>query len=474
MSFNLRIFLSYFSILGLAIYLLLNTLMSELKPGVRQSTEDALVDMSNILAELVLEDFLQGRVGSKSFSSSMERFLNRSYRAKISFVDKSASDIRIYITDDKGLVIYDSDQVAVGQDYSQWNDVYLTLKGEYGARSTLADPDNGMSSVMHVAAPILNDGRIVGVLTVAKPNLSLQPFIDNAQRTVKIQSLWLVILSLFATVGIAFWLTRSIRKLSNYADSVARGERVNAPQLSETELAKLASSMDNMRRQLDGKDYIEKYVHTLTHELKSPVSAIKGAAELIHPDMPDKDQRRFVGNIQLEVERIDEVINRLLALVTVEAKESLENIQRIDLRDMLTKIVASKELILAEKNLPVALNVVHDIKIRGDLFLLTQAVDNLLQNSIDFSVVGKEISITVVCEEDIEILIKDNGEGIPDYALDKIFERFYSLPRPKTHKKSSGLGLCFVKQIVELHGGAICLENLYGGGVLASLKLPKN
>ena len=101
-------------------------------------------------------------------------------------------------------------------------------------------------------------------------------------------------------------------------------------------------------------------------------------------------------------------------------------------------------------------------------------MDNLLQNSIDFSVVGKEISITVICEEDIEILVRDSGEGIPDYALDKIFERFYSLPRPKTHKKSSGLGLCFVKQIVELHGGSTCLENLNGGGVLASLKLPKN
>ena len=474
MSFNLRIFLSYFTILGLAIYLLLNAFMSELKPGVRQSTEDALVDMSNVLAELVTDDFLNGRIGHDNFSLSMERFLNRSYRAKISLVDKHASDIRIYITDAQGLVIYDSDQVAVGQDYSQWNDVYLTLKGEYGARSTLADPDDSMSSVMHVAAPIWDDGKIVGVLTVAKPNLSLQPFIDNAQRTVKTQSLWLVVLSLFATVGMAFWLTRSIRKLTSYADSVARGERRDVPKLSETELAKLASSMDNMRRQLDGKDYIEKYVHTLTHELKSPVSAIKGAAELIQPNMPEKDQRRFVDNIQFEIERIDEVINRLLALVTVEAKESLEDIQKVDLREVLKQVVSSKELVMAEKQLSVSLNVASDVSVNGDLFLLTQAVDNLLQNAIDFSASGQQIDIIVSGEDNIDVSIKDNGEGIPGYALDKIFERFYSLPRPETHKKSSGLGLCFVKQIVGLHGGKVSLENCDDGGVLASLKLPKS
>ena len=364
--------------------------------------------------------------------------------------------------------------MAVGQDYSQWNDVYLTLKGEYGARSTLADPDDSMSSVMHVAAPIWDDGKIVGVLTVAKPNLSLQPFIDNAQRTVKTQSLWLVVLSLFATVGMAFWLTRSIRKLTSYADSVARGERRDVPKLSETELAKLASSMDNMRRQLDGKDYIEKYVHTLTHELKSPVSAIKGAAELIQPNMPEKDQRRFVDNIQFEIERIDEVINRLLALVTVEAKESLEDIQKVDLREVLKQVVSSKELVMAEKQLSVSLNVASDVSVNGDLFLLTQAVDNLLQNAIDFSASGQQIDIIVSGEDNIDVSIKDNGEGIPGYALDKIFERFYSLPRPETHKKSSGLGLCFVKQIVGLHGGKVSLENCDDGGVLASLKLPKS
>ena len=69
----------------------------------------------------------------------------------------------------------DSSGVAVGQDYSRWNDVYLTLRGEYGARSSRSDPDDANSSVMHVGAPIRDNGKLIGVVTVAKPNSSLQP-----------------------------------------------------------------------------------------------------------------------------------------------------------------------------------------------------------------------------------------------------------------------------------------------------------
>lgn len=472
MSFNFRVFLSYFVILGIAIYMLLNAFMSELKPGVRQSTEDALVDMSNLLAELVAVDFNSGRIQEENFASSMERFLQRAYRAQISFIDKKQSHIRVYITDENGLVVYDSENIALGEDYSQWNDVYLTLRGEYGARSTLADPGNDTSSVMHVAAPILQGEDIIGVLTVAKPNLSLQPFIDKAQEQVRVQGMLIIVVSFFVTVAIAYWLTRSIRKLAKYSDQVAQGLRVDVPKVNETELAKLANSIENMRRELDGKDYIEKYVYALTHELKSPVSAIKGAAEIIGPDMPAEDQQHFVGNIQFEVERIDELINRLLALVTVEKQTSLEKIEQVDLLSIIDKIKQSKETLLLEKQLELKVDIQSGVSLKGDAFLLNQAIDNLLQNAIDFSPLGGKIQLSVSKQTRFVIELLDQGPGIPEYALDKIFDRFYSLPRPNTQKKSSGLGLCFVKQIAQLHKGEVILTNQFNGGVLAQLVLP--
>ena len=482
MSLNLRIFFAYFLIVGVASYLLLNVFMSELRPGVRQSTEDTLVDMSNVLAELVADELISNQVGQQNFAASMDRFLSRSYRAKIFSVDKPTSAIRVYITDAQGIVRYDSDQKAVGQDYSQWNDVYLTLRGEYGARSTKLDPTDELSTVMHVAAPIRNGDEIVGVLTVAKPNHSVQPFIDLARDKMEQRGLWLIVLSLVMGSALSFWLTRSIRTLARYADKAATGERVTVPNVRESELAKLASSIDNMRRQLEGKEYVEKYVHALTHELKSPVSAIRGAAEIVQPNMPAEDLIRFMSNIENEAERIDELINRLLDLASVEKRESLDSVQSLDLISIVQSLVESKSILLKEKALSFELDLPSTALVQGDQFLLIQALDNLLQNAMDFSPQGGGIFVGIKRHEGgvhgspntdvFNVIIQDQGEGIPEYALDKIFDRFYSLARPFTQKKSSGLGLCFVKQIAELHHGQVTLKNQEEGGVKAILVLP--
>ncbi len=471
MSLSLRIFLAYFFIVGVATYLLLNVFMSELKPGMRQSTEDTLVDMSNLLAEVVSRDFRENPNNLNSFTIDMNKFLLRFHKAKISSINKKTSTLRIYITDANGIVRYDSINSDVGKDYSQWNDVYLTLRGQYGARSTKSDPNNELSTVMHVAAPIMHDKKIIGVLTVAKPNFSVQPFIEMARTNIQNKGLLLIVLSLIAALTLSFWLTRSIRKLVNYASGISRGEQIAVPDLAETELAKLASAMNNMRRELEGKDYVEKYVYALTHELKSPVSAIKGASEILTSTMPASDQEKFISNIQHEVERIDDMINRLLGLVTVENQDKLENVEQFDLISVLNQVIKTKQTQLSKRSLIIETVIPTFLTVSGDRFLLAQAIDNLIQNAIDFSPNEGLINIEINAEPHTNIVIHDHGSGIPHYAVNKIFDRFYSLARPSSQKKSSGLGLCFVKQIAELHHGSITIENSEHEGVIARLTL---
>ena len=473
MSLNLRIFIAYFFIVVIASILFLNVFMSELKPGMRQSSEDSLVDTSNILAELVAPEFTDNPDQLPNFASAVERFLHRAYQADIFSINKKSSVIRVYITDEKGIVRFDSSGLDIGVDYSQWNDVYLTLRGKYGARSTKSDPDDELSTVMHVAAPIISGNKIVGVLTVAKPNFSVQPFIDMAYKKIIERGLLLVIASLAIALTISFLLTRSIRKLVQYADNISHGKKVSIPNVHETELANLASSIDNMRSELEGKDYVEKYVYALTHELKSPVSAIKGASEILNPLMSEQDQNKFIGNIQFEVHRIDDMINRLLSLVTVEKQAALTEIEKLDLIVVIGQVIHTKASQLVKLGIVVEQSIPQELFVYGDIFLLSQALDNLLQNAIDFSAQNSSINVTIVIsEQKIQITIEDQGSGIPEYALAKIFDRFYSLARPSSGKKSSGLGLCFVKQIAELHDGSIQLENNQGIGVKASLILP--
>jgi two-component system sensor histidine kinase CreC len=115
-----------------------------------------------------------------------------------------------------------------------------------------------------------------------------------------------------------------------------------------------------------------------------------------------------------------------------------------------------------------------DVPVRGERFLLSQAIGNLLQNAIEFSPSGGVVSVELQYEAAaILVSVVDRGPGIPAFAMEKVFERFYSLPRPDTGRKSSGLGLSIVREIARLHGGEITLSNHAGGGALACFRLPR-
>lgn len=473
MKISARIFLGYFFIVGIGVYFLLYTFMAELRPGVRQSMEEMMVDTANLLAEIVQQDISENRINTAAFTSSMQRFLNRQFNAKIWGKTKTDTGLRVYITNDKGIVIYDSNGTDIGKDYSQWRDVYLTLRGEYGARSTPTDPDDSSSTVMHVSAPIMHNNRIIGALTVAKPNISVQPFIEISRKKITRYSLFVLIASVAIGLLFALWFTNSIRKLVKYANMASAGKNIALPKISEGELSQLGTAIDKMRRELEGKDYVERYIHTLTHEMKSPLSAIKGATELLHEDMPDEKRKRFLDNVLNETERLQDFIARMLDLVSVEKRQSLQDIETIKLFALCQEIHESKYAELTQKSLKLDINIADSIHLQAERFLLKQSLVNLLNNAIAFSPNGSKIIIAARSNNGYcHISISDNGPGVPGYALKKVYDRFYSLEQPDSGKKSSGLGLSFVREVATLHHGRVEVKNRRSGGLQASLILP--
>lgn len=472
MRFSFRIFLGVFLVLGLGGYLFFSSFMQEIKPGLRQSAEESLVDIANLLAELATDDVKNNGINSSDLATAVKAFQNRKFNARIWNITKRETNLQFYITDDNGIVLYDSTGRNLGADFSQWNDVYLTLRGDYGARSTLADPANKESSVMHVAAPILDQDEIIGVVSVYKPNLSIQPFFEAAQDNLTRKGGLLLLFSLTAGIVLSFWLSGSIRQLVNYANAVRNGKNVNPPKVSGTELRQLARSMAAMKEELEGKQYIEQYVHTLAHQLKTPIASIQGAAELLNEEMPALQRQRFIHNIDQEAERLQQLVQYMLSLAAIENRHQLDSLQAIELKPLTDEIIQSQMAAIDNKTLKVINTIPDTLNISGERFLLQQAISNLLDNAIGFS--PEKGTITISSETDqasVTVSMSDEGPGIPEFAEDRLFERFYSLPRPKCTKKSSGLGLCFVKEIARLHGGDIQLGNHRPHGVTASLRL---
>ncbi len=473
MRIGLRIFLGYFLIVGLAGFFVMRVFVNEVKPGVRQAMEASLVDTAAALAALAAPDLQEGKIANGRFAAAVDALHDASLEANISGVRKQQFDYRIYIADANGKIVYDSAHRDLGKNFSRWNDVYLTLQGKYGARSTRDNPDDEASSVMYVAAPIRDGDRIIGALTVAKANERMEPFIAASQASVLRQG-WILLGSSFLIgIGVTWWLSRSIARLNRYATAVAAGERATLPAVGGGELGELGQSLETMREKLDGKQYVEGYVHTLAHEMKSPLAAIRGAAEILEGDVAPADRMRFIRNIDAQSTRMAQMIDKMLALASVEYRQALENPEPLALRELLADAADAITPRMASKQVELAIDAEPARPmVRGDRFLLRQAIANLLDNALDFAPSGSQVRVSIVREGSKWALqVLDQGPGIPDYAHDRVFERFYSLPRPDG-ARSSGLGLSFVREVAHLHGGSIALANRPESGALAVLRLP--
>ena len=482
MRIGLRLLLGFFLVLGLAQFVVLRVFIEEVKPGTRLAMEDSLVDAANTLALLAAPDMQAGVMASGAFAQALSALPQVDPGANLWGFRKSGIDYRVTVTDAKGTVVFDSQGRDVGQDHSQWNDVLRTLRGQYGARSTSETPGNPDRTVMHVAAPVRQGTQIIGVLTVSRPNQTLEPYIQRSRDRILRWSWALLGMSLVIGLLFTWWMASSLQRLRGYANAVAQGERAELPRMGRfsgnTEFSDLAQAVERMRRRLEDKAYVENYVHTLTHELKSPLAAIRGAAELLQEPMPEPDRERFASNIQRQSERLQQLIDRLLALADVEQMRGLRTVEPVDLVPLTRELLHTLEPRLRLKNLHLVevmdTGGATGTVVNGDRFLMAQALANLLDNAIDFSPQGGVLTVAIRrVHGAVEWSVQDEGPGVPDYAVDKIFDRFYSLPRADTREKSSGLGLCLVREVSDLHGGSVTLANVsQPRGCKACLSLP--
>nr|WP_244934622.1 two-component system sensor histidine kinase CreC [Leptospira vanthielii] len=452
-----------------------------MRPRYMETVEESLNDTAHILSAVVEEKLEQNprtylkfqETLHSLFSPVFENTNKRSFKAKIYSLLKTNTDIQVYITNEKGIVIFDSENYREGLDYSKFNDVYLTLQGKYGARSSKLLDTEG-EGALFVASPIQYKNQIIGVLTVIKPKTGVIPFIDEAKR-----KFWRISLLVASAIAIlfsvlAYLIFRPILRLSQYVSSLRKKEKVVFPKIGIRELNELGKEVDLLVEEIEGKKYIESYVQTLTHEIKSPLSSILAAVELLqtHPN----ESKRLTKNIQEEAKRIQNIIEQLLELSSLEGKKSISLDDKVLIYVLVEEVLSNFQSELQWKSIFVVIRCADTTwEVKGNRNYLYLAIKNLIRNSIDFASENNTINIEIHKEPDnsIKLSVMDEGHKIPDYALTRVTEKFYSLPRPTNNRKSSGLGLSIVNQIVDLHGGKLEIKNREPRGVTVSIQFPK-
>jgi two-component system sensor histidine kinase CreC len=464
-------------IIALGFYQLARNFLADVEPQTYQATEEMMVDTANLLAEMVEDDFRDGTLDSAALSRTFNDAHARLFESKIHEHLKIRVGINAYITDADGIVVFDSENGRrKGQDLRSMRDVALTLAGKYGARSTREKEFDSTTSVLYVAAPVGDPTKPLGVLTVYKPQLDVMPLVRQRRRVIYTACALIGGGILFLIAAVFLWLFRPIGRITEYARAIERGERPPKPHIGiGREVNTLARALDSMRDSLENRKYVERYIQTLTHEMKSPLAAIRGAAELLDEDnMPEETRVRFLANIRAETARSERLINRLLELSAIESRAHLDEAEDIDFRDVVARAIDQARPLAEVAGVRLeAESEASPLPLRGEAFILRAAVTNLLENAIDFSPRGRAVEIGCRARDGcVELLVRDHGPGIPDYARDKVFGRFYSLRHHGPGRKGTGLGLTLVKEAAELHGGSITLAPADGGGTVARLTLP--
>ncbi|ARN23319.1 two-component system sensor histidine kinase CreC [Piscinibacter gummiphilus] len=476
MSKRTRIFIGILLAYALGVGWLMYRQLEDIDPRYRESAEESLVETAQLVATLVERQSVDGTLQAEALGPVFQALYARRFEADIFGFRKTRVELRAAVTDRDGRVVFDSLGRETGKDHSQWRDVRLALQGEYGARSTPDIAGDHRTTVMYVAAPIRVNDRIIGVVSVGKPVQSFGQFVEAARRKTVLVGVTSAAAVLLLAVIVSLWLVRPFGVIADYVRYVRSQRSFSLPRLGRRALGAIGAAYDEMRDALAGHSYVADYVQTLTHEVKSPLSAIRGAAELLQEPMPDADRARFAGNIAREALRIQELVDRMMELTALESRRGLDTVAPVALGPMLRDLAAAARHAGAPRGVTVDLDVPpeEDVpSVEGDAFLLQRAVANLLSNAVDFSPNGGTVTLAVKrARHTVAITVRDRGPGVPQYAEGKVFEKFYSLARPGTQKKSTGLGLPFVKEIAELHQGRVTLTNAPDGGAVATLALP--
>lgn len=325
---------------------------------------------------------------------------------------------------------------------------------------------------------VLREGEnINGILIMLEKND--KEFVDNLYFVI-----WLLIfigLVIFSVVG--YYVSRKIivdplGEINKAARRLAKGEVDKRIYIdSEDEIGELAESFNIMAESLEKADNARRdFISNVSHELRSPITSIKGFIAGIMDGIIPKDKENFYLNIvNDEIYRLSRLVNDLLDISSLESGKFNLNIIQFDLNEIITLCTLNLEGKIKDKNMSV--EVIFDNRHEfclADRDRIIQVLTNILENAIKYGAEGGKVEIKSYTKGDlVYVSIFNNGPNIPKEDINKIWERFYKTDKARTNKVSTGLGLPIVRLILSQHNQDIWVENIEDKGVKFTFTLKR-
>lgn len=392
-------------------------------------------------------------------------------------------DIRVTILDTAGLVLYDN--MANGgtplPDHSEREEIrQATLSGHGFSLKRESETLGG--SWLYSATSFPENGIIVRTSHRYDVNLSRMLVSDKG-------FLWTAILLSLALIFIFYRYIRlislNISNLKKFSSMAASGRDISNSDIPFTndELGEISSEIVHLYARLqnseDDKTRLKRQLtQNAAHELRTPVSSIKGFIDTIidNPAMDRETMESFLRRCSAQCERLGRLTDDICTLSRIEEAGTSFEMETIDIREMLDDLAADARQRLEERKMQLLVLVSPGTLVRGNRHLVQSVFSNLIDNAIAYA--GEGTSVTVQCrKQDREwnhFIFNDNGSGVPEENIGHLFERFYRVDKGRSRKSGgTGLGLAIVKNAVMLHGGRISVRNGESGGLEFAFTLPR-
>ena len=357
---------------------------------------------------------------------------------------------------------------------TDYPEVLEAIDGEISSRIRRLDED---LDIITVAVPIQRFRRVLGALMVSTDTGDVYDAVQNVRMTIIQFFCASLMITLLVSLFLAKTIVRPILRLARSADTISLGGKSNIPDLSfrNDEIGDLSRSFRDMTMVLEKQiDAVANFAADVSHELKNPITSMRSAIETMDYAKTEEDTKKLKAIIGQDVKRLDRLISDISDISRLDAEMSHAKMKQVNLT-MLLQTMVNIYLSTQKKNIP---NIIMEFKkrrfklkngnispyfVRGLDGQLSQVIRNLIDNAISFSKINGKIWIKMKRQNNmVEIVVEDEGIGIPENKLVNIFDRFYSeRPKGEAFGKHSGLGLNICKQVVNAHGGEIYAANRY-------------
>ena len=378
---------------------------------------------------------------------------------------------RLIVTDQEGRSLYDSQ--------GQANSMYILLPEVVSALQK-----NDVFSLQYhdgviraqAATPIVFYGRVVGSVYMMEYDTSLGALVFSLQQTILRITLVLEVAVLLFAILYAFMFSRRLDRVMRIMRIIQEGDYTQKVEMGgNDELAILGNEFNDLTERLHTSEQKRRrFVSDASHELKTPLASIKLLSDsILQNDMDTETIREFVSDIGNEAERLNRMTAKLLSLTKVDG-EVAADCEIIYMTPTIHRVVRMLSTIAEKDNITVELDLEQDspvLILEDDLY---QIVFNLVENGIKYNLPGGTLTVRLLREEDNAILqVSDSGVGIPEDALEHIFERFFRVDKARSRATGgSGLGLAIVRTIVQRNRGDIQVSSVIGKGTVFSVTFP--